>query len=65
MYVLSENYKNEPRREEENQRFANAKAKTQISCAVTAQLTSAFVFATRIVKFLYLLNTKFQASSHL
>ena len=35
----------------------------QISCAVTAQLISAFVFATRIVKFLFHLYQKFQASS--
>ena len=42
-----------------------AKTKTQISCAVTAQLISAFVFAIRIVQFLYYLNPKFQASSHL
>ena len=33
--------------------------------AVTAQLISAFVFAIRIVKSLYYLNPKFQASSHL
>ena len=45
--------------------FAYAKTKTQISCAVTAQLISAFVFATRIVQFLYFLNPKFQVSSHL
>ena len=45
--------------------FAYAKTKTQISCAITAQLISAFVFATRIVKSLYFLNPKFQASSHL
>ena len=32
---------------------------------VTPKLISAFVFATRIVKFLYFLNPKFQASSHL
>ena len=30
----------------ENQHFAYAKAKTQISCAVTAQLINAFVFTT-------------------
>ena len=30
----------------ENQVFAYAKTKTQISCAVTAKLISAFVFAT-------------------
>ena len=31
--------------------------------AVTANLISAFVFATRIIQFLYFLNPKFQASS--
>ena len=45
--------------------FAYAKTKTQISFAVTAKLISAFVFATRIVQFLFYLNLKFQASSHL
>ena len=30
----------------ENQHFVYAKTKTQISCAVSAQLISAFVFAT-------------------
>ena len=39
------------------------KTKTQISFAVTAKLISAFVFATRIVQFLFYLNPKFQASS--
>ena len=39
--------------------------KTQISFAVTVKLNSAFVFATRIVQFLYFLNPKFQASSYL
>ena len=33
------------------------------SFAVTAKLISAFVFATRIVQFLFYLNPKFQASS--
>ena len=42
--------------------FAYAKTKTQTSFA---KLTSAFVFATRIVQSLYFLNPKFQASSHL
>ena len=42
---------------------AYAKSKTQISFAVTAKLISAFVFATRIVQFLFYLNPKFQASS--
>ena len=37
--------------------------KTQISFAVTAKLISAFVFASRIVQFLFYLNPKFQASS--
>ena len=45
--------------------FSYAKTKTPVSCAVTAQLISAFVFATRIVHSLYFLNPKFQASSHL
>ena len=49
----------------ENRLFAYAKAKTQISCAVTAQQISAFVFAIRIVQSLFYLNPKFQASSHL
>ena len=39
--------------------------KAQISFAVTAKLISAFVFATRIVQFLFFSNPKFQASSHL
>ena len=43
--------------------FAYAKTMMQISCAVTAQLISAFVFATWLVQSLYLLNPKFQASS--
>ena len=49
----------------ENRLFAYAKTKTQISFAVTAKLISAFVYATRIVQFLYFLNPKFQASSYL
>ena len=48
-----------------NQIFAYAKTKAQISCAVTAQLISAFVFATLIVLFLYFLSPNFSASSHL
>ena len=43
--------------------FAYAKTKTQISCAVTAQLISVFVFAARVVLSLFFLNLKFQASS--
>ena len=49
----------------ENRIFAYAKTKMQISFAVTAKLISAFVFATWIVQYLFFLNTKFQASSHL
>ena len=47
--------------------FANAKTKTQISFAVTAQLISAFVFDTQIhvVHFLYYLHPKFQVYSHI
>ena len=41
------------------------KIKTQISCAVTTQLLSPFVFAIQIVQFLHFLNLKFQAPSHL
>ena len=41
-----------------------AKTKTQISFAVTAKLISAFVFATRIVQFLFYLNPKYQVSNH-
>ena len=46
-------------------RFPYVKTKTQISFAVTAKLISAFVFATWIVQYLFFLNTKFPASSHL
>ena len=42
--------------------FDYAKTKMQISCAVTAQLITTFVFATQIEHSLFL-NTKFQASS--
>ena len=45
--------------------FAYAKTKTRISFAVTANLMSAFVFSTWIVQYLYFLNPKFQASTHL
>ena len=45
--------------------FCICETKMQISCAVTAQLISAFVFAIQIVQSLYLLNPKFQASSYL
>ena len=43
--------------------FSFTKTKTQISCAVIAQLIRAFVFATRVVKFLLCLQPKFQDSS--
>ena len=39
------------------------KTKTQISFMVTAKLICAFVFAIRIVQYLYFLNPKFQVSS--
>ena len=42
--------------------FPQAKPKSQISCAVNAQLISAFVFATWIVKILFYLYPKFQDS---
>ena len=45
--------------------LAYAKTKMQISCAVTAQLISAFVFNTQVVQFLFSLNEKFQVSSNL
>ena len=45
--------------------FTYAKTKVQISCAVTAELISAFVLATWIVQFLFFLNLKFKTSSHL
>ena len=41
-----------------NQIFAYTKTKTQISCAITAELISAFVFATQIAQSLYFLNFK-------
>ena len=37
----------------------------RISCAVTVQLISAFVFTIQIVQSLFYLNPKFQASIHL
>ena len=41
---------------------AYAKPTAQISYAVTAQLISTFVFVTRIIRFVFYLNPKFQAS---
>ena len=55
---------NEPRYEKTDF-FAFAKTKTQISFAVTAKLISAFVFAIRLVQFLFYPSPKFQVSSHL
>ena len=49
----------EPRREK------TGFLQTQISCAVTAQLISAFVFASWIVQSLYFLEPKSQASNHI
>ena len=43
--------------------FTYAKTKAQISFAVTVKLISNCIFVTRIVKFLFFLNLKFQASS--
>ena len=51
--------KNLPRRK---QRRRSA-SRSQISFAVNAKLISAFVFATRIAHFLFILNPKVQASS--
>ena len=56
--VLKVTQTNEPRREKNV-------LQTQISFAVTAKLISAFVFASWVVHYLYFLNKKFQASSHL
>ena len=49
----------------ESQHFAYGKTKVQISFALTAKLINTFVFATLIVQFLYFLNQKFPACSHL
>ena len=53
---------NEPRHEKTGF-LAYVKTRPQISCGVTAQLISIFVFATQIVQSLFFLNLKFQASS--
>ena len=45
--------------------FCIYKNKDADQLAVTTQLISAFVFTTRIVQFLYLLDPKFKACSHL
>ena len=49
----------------ENRIFAYAKTMTQISFAVIAKLTSALIFATWMVHFLFFLNPKFQAVNYL
>ena len=46
-----------------SQFFAYVKTKAQVSCAVTAQLISAFVFTSGTVHSLFFLNLKFQAPS--
>ena len=46
-------------------RICMCKNKGEISFIVTAKLISAFVFSTLIVQFLYFVNPKFPASSHL
>ena len=50
---------------QKTQQHAQVKPKAQISCAVTAQLISVFVFATQIVQSLFYLHPKFQVSSQL
>ena len=47
------------------QQSAKAKTKAHVSFAVTAKLSSCFVFAKRIIQFLYFLNRKSPASIHL
>ena len=49
----------------ENKGADQLRSNCKASFAVTAKLISAFVFATQIVQFLFYLNPKFQASSHL
>ena len=49
----------------EKTRFLPMRKQVQISFAVTAKLISAFVFATRIERFLFFPYPKFQVSSHL
>ena len=51
-----------PRHEKTGFLHMYAKTKAQISCAVNAQLISAFVFAIQMVQSLFFLNPKFQAS---
>ena len=56
----------EPHREKTGflpRRKQRRRSASRLRFAVTAKLISAFVFATRIVQFLFYLNPKFQASS--
>ena len=53
---------NEPRHEK-TCFLHHAKTKAQISSAIIAQLISAFVFATKIVKFVFFLNLNFKPLS--
>ena len=55
--------KNEPPHGKTNN-LHRPKQRRRSSFAVTAKLISAFVFATRIVQFLFYLNPKFQASCY-
>ena len=64
IYVVQDDVMYEPLHEKTND-LDMGKTKTQISFAVTAKLICAFVFATWIVQYLYFLNPKFPASSHL
>ena len=57
-------HNNEPPHQKPNN-LHYAKAQVQITCAVAAQLISAFDFASRIVPFLYYLYPKFHVSSQL
>ena len=52
----------EPRHEKTG--FLHMRKQTHISFAETANLISAFVFASQIVQSIYFLNPKFQASNH-
>ena len=61
--LVAQGTSDEPRREKTG--FAYSKIKAQISFAVPAKIISAFVFTTRIVLFLYFLNSKFPVSSDL
>ena len=61
MHVCSHSHIYMHKLRHEKKIFAYAKTKALI----TAKLICAFVFATGIVQFLYFLNPKFQASTHL